>query len=227
MQDYHYREKRVYWTDSDNKGIYEAELGSKTSHRKLVNGAISAGDGIAIDWVYDNIYWSNLARQTICVTSLQDGHSTDVIDKDLEKPRSIAVYPAQGWLFWSNWGNFPRIEKSGMDGSARSVLVTDNVMWPNGITLDLVSERLYWADATLKIIGSVNFDGTAPRIIKEKSPALHHPYSVSVLEDWVYWSDWQQSGSNIFRANKFDGTDLELITEAKLVITIISCYCCC
>jgi len=103
-----------------------------------------------------------------------------------------------------------------MDGSSRTDLVTENVMWPNAITLDLVSERLYWADAKLHLIGSVGLDGSRPNIISEPNWALHHPFSVSVFEDWVYWSEWGQNGSSIFKANKFDGSDLGQVTEAAL-----------
>lgn len=40
-------------------------------------------------------------------------------------------------LFWSDWSSPPRIERSHMDGSSRQVLVTTDISWPNGITLDL------------------------------------------------------------------------------------------
>ena len=208
----------MYWTDSENKGVFQAKIGQKGSGRKaFADGEISSGDGIAVDWVYDNIYLTNAIRQTIAVLCINGGHIADVVEEDLEKPRSIAVLPSKGWIFWSDWGNFPKIEKAGMDGTNRSVLATENVMWPNGITLDLVSERLYWVDAKLHIIGSVRFDGTVPIVITEESSALHHPFSVSVLEDWVYWTEWVQNGSSIFRANKFNGTDLEKITDARMV----------
>jgi hypothetical protein len=103
-----------------------------------------------------------------------------------------------------------------MDGSSRVELVTENVMWPNSITLDLVQERLYWVDAKLHLIGSVGLDGSRPNIISEPGSALHHPVSVSVLEDWVYWTEWNQNGSVVYKANKFDGSELAKVTEASL-----------
>ena len=208
----------MFWTDSVDKGIFRAEINKKDSDRKVVvGGKMGASDGIAVDWVYDNIYWTNGIRQTISVTNVDGSHIVDVVDEGLEKPRSLAVFPMGGWLFWSDWGNIPKIEKSGMDGTEREVLATDNVMWPNGISLDLVTERIYWVDAKLHIIASVKFDGSHPLIITEQSSALHHPFSVSVLEDWVYWTEWVQNGSSIFRANKYNGTDLKKLTEERLV----------
>lgn len=35
-----------------------------------------------------------------------------------------------------------------MDGENRRVILTGkNIKWPNGLALDLLEERLYWADA--------------------------------------------------------------------------------
>ena len=56
-------------------------------------------------------------------------------------------------MFWSDWGSDPRIEKAGMDGRQREVLTRENVAWPNGITLDLVLETVYWVDVKLHLIG--------------------------------------------------------------------------
>lgn len=47
-------------------------------------------------------------------------------------------------MYWTDWGTSPKIERSGMDGSHRQAIVTYDVKWPNGITLDLVRRRIYW-----------------------------------------------------------------------------------
>lgn len=39
------------------------------------------------------------------------------------------------FMYWTDWGNEAKIEKSGLNGANRVALVTDNIMWPNGITL--------------------------------------------------------------------------------------------
>ena len=41
-------------------------------------------------------------------------------------------------MYWSDWGEPAKIEKAGLDGSQRTLLVQNggyNIEWPNGITI--------------------------------------------------------------------------------------------
>lgn len=35
-------------------------------------------------------------------------------------------------MYWSDWGNHPKIETAAMDGTLRETLVQDNIQWPTG-----------------------------------------------------------------------------------------------
>lgn len=51
-------------------------------------------------------------------------------------------------LYWADWDrDGPKIEMSNMDGTDRTVLVKDDLGLPNGLTFDLHSQQLCWADA--------------------------------------------------------------------------------
>ena len=64
-------------------------------------------------------------------------------------------------MFWTDWGAAGKIERAGMDGSERKVIVEPGkVRWPNGLSLDLVMDKLYWVDAKLHSISSSELDGS-------------------------------------------------------------------
>lgn len=62
-------------------------------------------------------------------------------------------------MFWSDWGQNPRIERADMDGAMRRIIVSTKIYWPNGLALDYTTHRVYFADAYLKYIDYCDYDG--------------------------------------------------------------------
>lgn len=52
-----------------------------------------------------------------------------------------------------------------MDGQNRTKLVDSKIVFPHGITLDLVSRLVYWADAYLDYIEVVDYEGKGRQTI--------------------------------------------------------------
>jgi len=65
-------------------------------------------------------------------------------------------------MFWTDWGEVPKIERAGMDGdpTTRQVIVSTRIFWPNGLTVDYQASRLYWADGKYSYIHSCRLDGS-------------------------------------------------------------------
>lgn len=60
-------------------------------------------------------------------------------------------------MLWSEIGKESQIKRAGMDGSERKVLLSHGVNWPVALAVDIVTDRLYWADK--KYIGSATMNG--------------------------------------------------------------------
>lgn len=50
-----------------------------------------------------------------------------------------------------------------MDGSNRTIIVSEKLYWPNGLSIDYPNKRLYFADARLDYIDFCNYDGSGRR----------------------------------------------------------------
>ena len=50
-------------------------------------------------------------------------------------------------MYWTDWGENPKIECAHLDGQERHILVNTSLGWPNGLALDLQEGKLYWGDA--------------------------------------------------------------------------------
>ena len=51
------------------------------------------------------------------------------------------------YLFWTDWGRTPKIERSTMAGNQRRAIVMTDLGWPNGLSIDYDEDMIYWADA--------------------------------------------------------------------------------
>ena len=56
------------------------------------------------------------------------------------------------YVYWTDWGLHPYIGRIGMDGTNRSKVIDQKLGWPNALTIDYVTNRMWWADAHLDYI---------------------------------------------------------------------------
>ena len=112
-------------------------------------------------------------------------------------------------MYWTDWGANPRIEQAEMDGSARRTIITGNLGWPNGLTIDQATNRLFWADAKLDKIEVSDLSGRNRQRLTSSSTNIH-PYGLAVHQNMLYWTDWNTK--SISRFNLSDGTKEEIVT---------------
>ncbi|KAI9589328.1 putative vitellogenin receptor [Glossina fuscipes] len=212
-----YDGKYVYWTNihTGDESIVKANANGSEQVVLLTSG-LEAPEDLAIDWLTGNIYFSDNFKHHIAVCS-QDGHfCTALVTKEVHQPRALAVWPQKGQMFWSDWGYRPSIMRASMDGSNIMPLVNQSIYWPNGVTLDMHNDRVYWVDAKFATIDCIRTDGTDRRTILEDIPK--HPYGLAIYEDRLYWSDWITR--SIHLCNKFTGKDHRILVKDRTIYSV-------
>ncbi|XP_026831951.1 very low-density lipoprotein receptor isoform X2 [Drosophila erecta] len=213
--DFVFRTGMIFWSDVTTQKIYKAPIDEGNDKTVVLTKSSVTSDGLAVDWIYNHVYFTDTHKCTIELTNFEGSMGKVLVKDSLDIPRSIALDPIEGWMYWSDWGASPRIERAGMDGSHRTAIITYDVKWPNGITLDLVQKRLYWVDGKLNTISSANYDGSQRQQVLYSTDYLKHPFSITTFEDYVYWTDWDKQA--VFKANKFNGLDVEPVTATHMV----------
>ncbi|XP_032433515.1 very low-density lipoprotein receptor [Xiphophorus hellerii] len=187
--DYDWRDQKVFWVGVDTETIRWSSMDQKTT------GILTKGvraDSVAVDWLARNLYWidgvkSQIVAISLAKASVKSLDQSIILDEELDQPRSLALLPQKGLMFWTEIGNLVKIERAGMDGSERKAIVNTSLGWPGGITVDVLSERVFWTDERLNAIGSSTLDGDYVKIFQLKETT--NPFSVAVFNDLLYWSD--------------------------------------
>lgn len=209
----------IYWADIEMDKISRQCFNNATAQEVVVDTDLASIEGMALDWISNVLFFVDGMRKKI------EAVRTDLTNKGrmrvtildhhhLKKPRGITVHPRAGYLFWTDWDKSdPKIARSNLDGSdVRKLFGKPIVQWPNGITIDQMSERIYWVDAMEDYIASSDLNGRYFKRILWSDEKVSHPFAVAVMKDNMYWDDWKEK--SIFIADKDSGMNIITINDS-------------
>ena len=113
-------------------------------------------------------------------------------------------------MYWADWGL--KAAEDWTSSPGRESPVNTSVAWPNGLTIDYLFRKIYWADAKLDKIEVMNLDGSNRRVVL--NDRLPHIFGLTILGDRLYWTDWQKRV--IESVNKRTLNDRQTIVDSML-----------
>ncbi|VEN53212.1 unnamed protein product [Callosobruchus maculatus] len=173
---------------------------------EIISTGLDLVEGLAYDWIGKNIYWLDSKLNTIEVAKENGSNRIVLVKENITQPRGMTR-----WLFWTDWGENPRIERIGMDGTNRSTIINTKIYWPNGLTLDIATQRVYFADSKLDFIDFCYYNGSGRQQVLAGSHYLLHPHSLTLFEDTLYWTDRQLN--RVLSAHKFKGNNQTVVSH--------------
>ena len=117
-----------------------------------------------------------------------------------ENPYSVTYFVFDRIMYWTDWGYHAKIERADMSGKQRIALVNSHLSWPNGLTLDTDKNRLYWVDVSFNKLEYFHLSTNIRVTLISSSATLPHPFGLTILGDYLYWTDWRNYA--VYRANK-------------------------
>ncbi|KAF6726646.1 Low-density lipoprotein receptor-related protein 2 [Oryzias melastigma] len=195
---------RVFWSDTSQDRIWSSYMNG--SDRVVIfDSGVTVTESLAVDWVGRNLYWTDYVLETIEVSKLDGTHRAVLLSENITNPRGLVLDPRESahLMFWTDWGQNPRIEKASMDGKLRTIIVSSKLYWPNGLTIDYPNNLLYFADAYLDFIDYCDYNGNNRKQVLASDLVLQHPHAITIFEDFVYWTD--RYINRVMRAHKWHG----------------------
>jgi low density lipoprotein-related protein 2 len=98
-----------------------------------------------------------------------------------------------------------------MDGkSSRKIVSGTNIGAPIGLTIDIITQRIWWTDIHLKTIEFCNYDGLY-RYTVLNAESLVFPFDVAFYDGLIYWSD--RGTDSIYSADALNGSNKTTIRQ--------------
>ncbi|PNJ84179.1 EGF isoform 12 [Pongo abelii] len=201
--DFHYNEKRIYWVDLERQFLQRVFLNG--SRQERVCNIEKNVSGMAINWINEEVIWSNHQEGIITVTDMK-GNNSHVLLSALKYPANIAVDPVERFIFWSSEvaGSLYRADLDGVE--VRALLETSEKI--TAVSLDVLEKRLFWIqynrEGSNSLICSCDYDGGSVHI--NKHPTQHNLFAMSLFGDHIFYSTWKTK--TIWIANKHTGKDM-------------------
>lgn len=142
----------------------------------------------------------------VCTSEMK--HCRIIVPTDLgfsSKFRHFVIDPNVGYLFLTKYNLIPNtsaIVRLSMDGSKVTNIITDKILYPNDIILDLGMQQIYFLDDFFDFIQQCDYDGKNRKFLQKMSNVKLH--TATFFENFFYGVS--PGGFSLIRLDKADPT---------------------
>ncbi len=205
----------VFFTNG--KSVYSGLLNSDAPiFTALPIGPFSDSYDLAYDTVHAKLYISDFDANTIFQCD-PDGKNLIEFRTGLLGPDGMEIDYAANMLYWDTDNGIQRADISSSDVNQKEDFVTGQANDPEGVSIDPVNGKLYWANYN----GGVwmkNLDGSGETLI---IPDVEGG-STLVIGNRLYFDQWVATGDIHLKSSNLDGSGISTITTgiSKVVFGI-------
>ncbi|XP_051821075.1 pro-epidermal growth factor isoform X2 [Antechinus flavipes] len=208
LMDFHYRKEKVYWVDLE-RGLLQKVFLNGTKKETLCHTEKGIS-GMAINWIHDEIVWSNQLKGTIETTDMK-GNNSHILLKELNYPKNIVLDPIKRFIFWVANNITSTINRANINGTDVKILMQRSQTIKT-ISLDILEQRLFWIQDSSEEndlhVASCNYDGGSVHLLSYFTQ--YHYFGMSLFAENMYYSEWNTSA--IWSVNKYTGQKMVKIS---------------
>lgn len=219
---YNPADKHVYWVD-----LLDGELWKVNSDFSGRGVKVSDIDGnpndITGDHVNGVLYYTDLTGGKIYKVNT-DGSNNFAIANGLAAPFGLAFRPSNRFLYFSEIGT-QKIRRLKVDFGFIADIITEGLIIPSAVDIDLVNDKLIYADQVDDKIKRSNFDGNKEEVLVD-DPTKNQITFVLVdpFGESMYYQD-SEPQRGIFKS-RIDGKHEQLIlTDGAFGIGLVQGIC--
>ncbi|KAG5889516.1 hypothetical protein JTB14_009003 [Gonioctena quinquepunctata] len=196
--------------DMINDTIYTVQFYEETDTTEpIIKDLPGDVQGLVIDPLEDILYWTDAINHTINYVKLNETplESREFLVFEKTVPHALAIDACNRYLYFTNPGDKPSIERIKLDKTEREILVDHLIMSPVGLAIDYKAQKLYWADSRTGTVAgrieSINLNGSGRNIVLERNTM--EPFGLATDEEAIYFTDTNNNA--LYRFLKTQGPD--------------------
>nr|XP_006820263.1 PREDICTED: low-density lipoprotein receptor-related protein 1-like [Saccoglossus kowalevskii] len=152
----------IFWVDALRGEVSKMNISIEGAVTETIyKDTSSILKDVSVDWASRNIYWTDSGNRWIAISDYNGNYYNPIIT-DIRNPNCIVVNPVARYIYWSNIGDMPIIERAKLNGKDRETIVDGekkHIKEIRGLTIDYNNNKLYWVDSSSQILWSSQLDG--------------------------------------------------------------------
>jgi low density lipoprotein-related protein 2 len=146
---YDWSDRKLYVSDTIANKVYRMNFNGTQLTVLLDEDRVQYIRALAIDWIGRKLYQlTTIPEIRVCDLNGQNGISL-LNSRYLSQPNYLALDPTVGYLFYTDWGQ-PHIGRINLDGSNFLKIIGTDIAGPLGLTIDMITQRIFWIDRRLQ-----------------------------------------------------------------------------
>ncbi|XP_078691727.1 uncharacterized protein LOC144922043 [Branchiostoma floridae x Branchiostoma belcheri] len=176
---------RLLWAEFDSGMIFRGSTSGVYSTETVAEGVKTYG--ISYDVQFGSLFLTDAENNRVTVADVSTGKTSVLAFSGVEQPRGIALHKRLGYVFWTQWGQYPAVERVTTVGTNRTTIVATDIIDPTGISVDETTDKLYWVDGAKGTVECCGVTGEDRHIIYESAGS--QPLDIVAYKGWLFFSE--------------------------------------